>query len=306
MRKSLFIILIVCIWGIYSLTIIYGKKDSSELSGKVIAEQVKQSESAVLSEAELQDIMEASAGHEMEETLYIDMDYDGDSELIGIYFDDKDLCQAWYCSSDGQTCTGIYQGSNPVDTCTIEVLDLGEEAHIVLNTCHLLGTWKTCSILVLRKDQISCLLADKYGYVRMTDEGDIVLNVEAYDGMYDPDFGMNTHTWKDTYLFFDGSTYKEYGATKITEEEYLTYRNAQAVKDKIDRELRKSDTVSLEYSYYIRKNGIIHIQCDVHDGEGIQYGYYTVRYEGNELDENPGEYNPGQMETSFSDLEVVY
>ncbi len=262
--------------------------------------------STALNEAALQDILEVNAGHEMEETLYIDMDYNGKQELIGTYFDDEDLCHAWYCSSDGQTCIQIYQGSNPMDTCTIEILDLGEEAHIALNTCRLLGTWKTCSILALRDEQICCLLSDAYGYVKMTEEGDIVLNVEAYDGMYDPDFGMNTHTWKDTYLFFDGSDYKEYGATEIPEEEYLTYQNAKTVKDKIDRELRKNDTVFLKYSYYIRKNGIMHIQCDVYDGDEIQYGYYTVRYEGDVLDENLGEYNPGQMGTSFSDLEVVY
>ncbi len=263
-------------------------------------------EGSSLREAELLDIMEEGAGREMEGSLYIDMDYDGNNEMIGFYFDDKDLCRAWYCSSDGQTCALIYQGSGSLDACTIEVLRLEDEAHIVLNTSRLSGTWKTCSVLALWDGQIRHLLSDKYGYVRMTDEGDIMLNVEAYDGMYNPDFGMNTHTWKDTYLFFDGNTYKEYGAAKITEQDYLAFQNAQTVKDKIGTEMRQSDTISLEYSYYIRKNGIMHIQCDVQDADAVQYGYYTVRYEGTVLDEDLGEYYPGQMETSFSELEVVY
>ncbi len=93
-------------------------------------------------------------------------------------------------------------------------------------------------------------------------------------------------------------------SAKITEQDYLAFQNAQTVKDKIGTELRQSDTISLEYSYYIRKNGIMHIQCDVQDA--VQYGYYTVRYEGTVLDEDLGEYNPGQMETSFLELEVVY
>ncbi len=43
---------------------------------------------------------------------------------------------------------------------------------------------------------------------------------------------MCTRTWKDTYLFYGGNTYKEYGATRITEETFLSYQNAQALKDK--------------------------------------------------------------------------
>ncbi len=79
--------------------------------------------------------------------------------------------------------------------------------------------------------------------ILLPDEGDVLLTVEAYDGCYEPDFGMTTHTWKHTYLCYDG---------------------------------------------------------------GIQYGYYTVRYEGGILEREPGEYNPGQMDVRFSDLEAVY
>lgn len=268
---------------------------------------LKQPESRMLSKEELLDITEANAKHEMENYIYTDMDHDGDNELIGVYLDDRDFCQVWYCSSDGQTCALVYQDNSNADTCTIEVLDIGDETHVVLNINCLFGPWKNYSILALRDEQISCLLADEYGYVRMTDEGDIVLNVEAYDGMYDPEYGMYTHTWKDTYLFYDGSNYKEYGATEISEDMFLTYENALAIKDRIDGKWMQPDTELLKYSYYIRKNGIMHIQCDVYSDSGeIQYGYYTIRYKGNVLDEEPGEYNLGQMGTSFSDLEVVY
>ena len=87
----------------------------------------------------------------------------------------------------------------------------------------------------------------------------------------------------------------------------MTYRNAQTVKDKIDAQWKQSDITALEYTYYIRQNGIMHIQCDVQDESGgMQYGYYTVRYEGGILEREPGEYNPGQMDVRFSDLEAVY
>ncbi len=263
-------------------------------------------------------LMQSAAQHEMEDYRYVDMDHDGACELIGVYLDEEEHYQAWYCSSDGQTCEQVYQNDHNLwNVCRIEILDIGEETHIVLNCMNEFDPWKTFSILALRDNKVACILLDQYGSVRMTDEGDIALNVVKYDGEESPDGGMSTRTWKDTYLFYDGDTYKEYGATKITEETFLTYQNAQTLKDKMEEELRQPDTVSMEYSYFKRRNGIIHIQCDVQTDSGvIKYGYYTVRYEGNVLEEELGEYNPGQMWESlaggswpgfWSDgIEVVY
>jgi len=260
-------------------------------------------------EAKLLDKTQSAARHVMEEHVYIDMDHDGAKELIGVYLDGP--YHVWYCSSDGQTCMPVYQNENRCgwDGCTLEALDIGEETHIVVNAFLLLGTNKTYTILAMRDKKMECLIADNYGYVWMSDEGDILLDVEDYDGMYEPGDGvMKTHTWMDTYLFYDDGTYKEYGATRITEEEFLIYQNAQALKDKIEAELKQPDTVSMEYSYFRRRNGIIHIQCDVEADSGvIRFGYYTVRYKDNILEEEPGTYNPGRMwEGGFSWLETVY
>lgn len=267
------------------------------LRGSDIGTQSISIDDTQVHKAQLLEIMELCAEHEMEDCVYVDMDHDGAEELAGVYFDEKNHCQAWYCSSDGQTCMLVYQGNSDADTCIIETLDAGDETHVVLNNCCLFGPWKYYSILALKKKEIVCLLSDQNGYVRMTEQGDITLTVEAYDGMYDPDYGMTTHTWKDTYLFYDGSTYKEYEAAEITENEFFRYQNAQTVKDEIDRAWSQPDVQSLEYTYYIRNNDVLHIQCDVfYDSGEVRYGYYTVRYEGNILDKEPGEYNPGQME----------
>ena len=102
-------------------------------------------------------------------------------------------------------------------------------------------------------------------------------------------------------------TLMEYGAKEIAENEYLSYKNSQNIKDMIANELKQSDTTKLEYSYYVRKNNVLHIQCNVYSNSGtIQYGYYTVRISGNSLDEQLGEYTMGQMKPSFSDLDVTY
>lgn len=171
-----------------------------------------------------------------------------------------------------------------------------------------IGTRKNYSIIALESQKAHCLLADRYGYVRMTGEGDITLDVEDYDSMYDSASGILVgHTWKDTYLFYDKNTYKEYGAVQISEEEYAQYKNAQLIRNKIAYDLNQPDTVSLQYSYFVRANGIMHIQCDVYDRYGdIYYGYYTVRYENNVLDKELGQYHDGCMAPAFSNLEVVF
>lgn len=268
------------------------------LKGSDIGTQTIGIDDAQIHETQLLEIMEVCAGHEMGDYAYIDMDHDGTDELIGVYLDEKNHCQAWYCSGDGQICRLVYQGKSDVDQCIIEILDVGDETHITINNVCLFGPWKYYTILTLKNQEMACLLADQRGYVRMTEAGDIALTIEAYDGMYDPDYGMTTHTWKDTYLFYDGSTYQEYEAAEITEEAFLSYQNAQTVKDEIDSAWKQPDVLSLEYAYYIRDNGILHIQCDVQYKSGeIQYGYYTVRYEDSVLDKELGKYNPGQMMT---------
>ena len=108
-------------------------------------------------------------------------------------------------------------------------------------------------------------------------------------------------------IFYDGSQYKEYGATEISEKEFMEYQNAQEIKDTIEKELWQSNISFLDFSYFRRKNGILHIQCNAYNDLGeIWYGYYTARYVGSELSVDIGEYNPGQMASSFSDLEIVY
>ncbi len=51
----------------------------------------------------------------------------------------------------------------------------------------MMSTGKNYSILSLKDGNISCLVSNNCGYVCMTENGDITLEVEAYDGMYDPD-----------------------------------------------------------------------------------------------------------------------
>lgn len=252
--------------------------------------------------------VEAASGRQMEHHVYVDMDHDGKSELIGVCRDETEIYQTWYCGSDGADCRLVHQNDLWLEECAIGLLDLGRETHVVVNAYNMMGTSKNYTILALWDKEIHCILSNQYGYVSMQDSGDITLDVEAYDGMYEPTInGYIMHTWKDTYLFFDGKTYKEYGATQIPEEAFLQFSRAADLKKSIARELTQPDTVEIQFTYYIRANGILHIQCAVCNTLGnIEYQYYTVRYSGQEIAGGLGEPNYGQMEPYFSNLEVVY
>ena len=178
-------------------------------------ESMQSFEKKPLSKEELLAITQTTSGKQLENYVYTDMDHDGSKELIDVYSNNMGLYQTWYCSSDGATCLLVHQNNKGMDACKIELLDLKNETHVVINAYCMMGTEKNYSIISLKDKDISCLASNKYGYVRMTENGDITLDIEAYDGIYEPDFGMNVHTWKDTYLYFDGKTYKEYVAKEI-------------------------------------------------------------------------------------------
>ena len=260
-----------------------------------------------IDEESLLTIIQDAAGCEMETYVYVDMDHDGFKELIGACSNGGAGYLTWYCSSDGKTCCLIQEHNIDAETCTLKLIELDHETHVVINTYNMIGNGKRYTIIALKDSAIACLLSNKYGYVYMTESGDIILDVEYYDAMYDPDGGLRGHTWYDTYLYFDGETYKEYGAIEITEAEYSCYENAQVLKDMIANELEQPDTVKLEYSYFVRKNNIMYIQCDRYDDSvEIYYGYYTVRFADGILDDQLGEYMEGRMAPYFSDLDVTY
>lgn len=265
------------------------------------------SASVTSTEQKLLAITQNAAGCELEAYVYVDMDCDGLEELIGVCHDDENIYHTWYCSSDGEACLKLHQNDSWMDTCVIELLEYGNGAHVVINAYCFIGNQKNYTIIALRDGAASCLVSNSYGYVYMTQEGDIILVAEDYDAEYESDIGMMGHTWKDTYLYYDGEAYREYGATEITEDEYLQYENAQALKDMIADRVSGYYTETLKFSYFVRKNNLLHIQCNDCSVYGsIEYGYYTVRIHGNALDERLGEYTAGMMAPSFSDLEVTY
>jgi hypothetical protein len=282
--------------------------DYSRLSDRLITSAwIKDYEKGLLA------IMQSACEYPIYTYVYVDMDHDSASELIGVCFDDEKYVQTWYCSSDGAVCKLVHQSNFRWDGCEIKLINLEQKTHVVINSFRAMGPDGDYSIFTLRDSDIIYIISEKYGYVQQLGD-DIGLMVQAYDGIIDfADGPLVGHSFKWTYLCFDGKKYKEYGAKLISETDFLKYENSQEIKDAAAQAMAaefepdRYGKYCIKYSYYIRTNGIIHIQCDAYfDSGAIYYGYFTVRYVNNTLTGEIGEYNKGQMAPTFSDLEVIY
>lgn len=269
-----------------------------------------QTTSTSLTEEALIEIMQKACGSDLQTYLYLDMDNDGQKELLGTFApDNMSAFQTWFASSDGTICKEVLRSSMTFDECAMEAIPLEHETHVAVNTYNLMGTSKFHSILALQNSEIICLDENSFGYIGADDNGNIFLSIEDYDGMYDPDIQVYmTHTWKRTYLTYDKTqkTYKEYTAKQISEEEFLKLKNAKECLETIRAEHTKENTKEIQFSFFIRKNGILHVQCNEYDTAGfIYYSYYTMQYQGDTILDAPGEQNDGQMSESFSQFEAV-
>lgn len=254
-------------------------------------------------ERKLLDSLEKESGQQAETYLYTDMNHDGEKEMVGVTLKDGRY-QIWYISGDGSICEQAGTTVQEMDACELAEMDLGTETHAVINVYNMMGTNKQYSILAIHEDKPELIVSNHYGYVHMNEKGDILLDVEEYDAMYDKETeSWLGHTWKNTYLYYNSGVYKEYGAVTLTDEEFMNYDNAEEVKKDI-QEQNGSD--GIVFSYFLRENEILHIQCVLEEGDYIRYFYYTMNIDGNYLWGDEDNYHEGSMQTSFSELEVTY
>lgn len=248
--------------------------------------------------------LENISGYEMDQYLLIDMDHDGLEELIGVYADDL-LWQVWYINNSGDVCEHFPISAQGFDQCNLELVEFKNETHVAVNVFNMMGNNKRYSILALKDQKLQALVSDQYGYVSQNEEEDILLNVEAYDGYYDSASGIYmSHTWKDSYLYYDNGTYKEYGALKLSEKQFMQYENSSDILSDIRHE-KNSDEI--QFSYFLRENGIVHVGCSLTtEDESIQFFYYTLQTDGRHLTGGLEDVYEGQMESYFSTLEVTY
>lgn len=99
--------------------------------------------------------------------------------------------------------------------------------------------------------------------------------------------------WQRYYLYWDYNkqSYQNYDIKEITEEEFLSYENAQTVRDEVEAAIKEDSKQSLhsvdlnvgnhiDYSYYKCDNGIIYVNYVITTDSDILY-YYSIFMERN-------------------------
>ena len=143
----------------------------------------------------------------------------------------------------------------------------------------------------------------------MTEEGDLLLTTLAHDAFYDPAVGALIGLGeKQSYLFYQNGAYGEYGATELTQEEFNALQGVSELMSAIEHELRFEDVERMDCRYFLRANGILQVQCDLHAAEGgVEYGFFTARcQDGAVAPSSMGSFVGGQLESPLTSLEVVY
>lgn len=260
-------------------------------------------------EARLLGLLQEAAGREMMRHLYLDMDQDGEAELLGVCLNtDAHLYEVWYCSSDGQTCTLAEQDKESMESCFLDPLVLDGETHVAVNRG--LGTdTRFFSVLALQEGKMRCLVSWQPGAASMTEESDLLLTTLAHDAFYDPAVGgLIGLGEKQSYLFYQNGAYGEYGATELTQEEFNALQGASELMSAIEHELRFEDVERMDCRYFLRANGIFQVQCDLYRADGgVEYGYFTARCQDGTVDPALiGSFTNGQLESPLTTLEVVY
>lgn len=268
------------------------------MSGMDALESVERFEEAVSATADTQ-----------YQYVYEDLDRDGEKEFVAVTEEELGY-EVWYCGSDGSRCEKVCEIDQAMDGYGLEILRLEGETHVVVNSYNMMGNAKKYSILALKEGSIKSLVSDYWGYVYQNGDGDIVLDIESYDGCYDADLEHYImHTWNDTYLYYDGEKYREYGAAVLTEEEFLkSYANGLEVLDKIRQSTELAEGESLEItSIFVRGNGIVQIQCEHRYAYGtIYFFYYEYKSDENKKFSGGKELIYGQMRAVLSYLDAVY
>ncbi len=241
--------------------------------------------------------------------VYEDLDHNGSKELLAVVEGGQGYL-VWYCADGAAECEMVCELNHRMDCYKLEILRLEGETHVAVNAYNMMGDSKYYSILALEDGSVKSLVSENWGYVYLNDEGEIVLDVEAYDGYYMADMGFcSTHTWKDTYLYFDGEKYREYGAVMLTEEEFLgRYENGSDILDEIRGQTETAQGESLVFSaIFVRGNGVVQIQCEHrYAGGDIHFFYYELRDGGDNRLFGMGMPNDGQMGVVLSELEAVF
>ena len=255
------------------------------------------------SETELLSIIESQSGYTVDDYLYIDMDHDGESEMIAGYLNpDTEALDFWYCNSTGSECFMMNIDTGWLPYFSLGYLPYDDETHVIINTMPESGTGYF-SILSKEGEDLYLLCNKNYGNAYQVGT-DIQVSVDNMDAYYDPDMGfLSGHAYEETYIYYDGESYHEYPAIEISEAEFYSYQDAGLYPGIGFTPPSELDMMK----FYQRDNGYLYIQLGVKntDTGRINYFYYVYQLIDNRVVPVDGLTNmaDGQIQEYLTDLD---
>ena len=224
-------------------------------------------------EDELLSLIETASGYTVQDYIYVDMDCDGASEMIGGFFNSDYMAEFWYCSSDGQECSNLNLDTGNLPYFSMNYISYNSESHVVINTYPEVGSGYF-TILAKRKGKIYALCEKNWGNVKQVDQ-EITVTVDNSDAYYDADMGWNDgQASEETYIYYNGITYHEYPAVELTETELFAYQDADLYPG-----IGFTPPSELQLlRYYERENGYIYYQFGVRNTDTGDINYFYYKY----------------------------
>lgn len=250
-------------------------------------------------------LIRTSAGRAVVDYQFADLDQDGSKELIGAVKSGDARWDIWFASNDGSQIKRLNQESILFDNCATTLLPQDGETHVAVNFSNLTDDTQETYVFAIQNRKPTALIEKMAASIWLGEDGQILLSVNGNDGYAGPDAKSSlTHTSKNSYLYYDGATYKEYGATLITQQDFLSYTGASQALAAVKQDL--ATAVSLDMTFYRRANGLVYIQCAAKDATGgTEYTYYSYTTQDHAITGTPMAYR-GQMAPYFSTLPVTY
>ncbi len=246
-----------------------------------------------------------AAGRAVVDYQFEDLDQNGSKELIGVVKSGDARWEIWFASSDGNRILRLNGESILFETAVTTLLPQNGETHVAINFSNLTDDTQESYVFALRNGEPTALIAKMDANIWLGTDQKPMLSVKANDGYQGPDEETQiTHTSKNSYLYYDGTEYKEYGATLISQQEFLSYGGASQAIANVKQDMAAA--VSLDLTFYRRSNGLLYIQCAAKDTEGgTAYTYYSYPTQDTAITGTPMAYR-GQMAPYFSTLPVTY
>ena len=272
--------------------------DENVLEENVIAENATQSE--ILHEEDFEEQLKRVVQEKTEQPVFAIYDFSGSKEedpyayvftgeMVEEFGDAMFQGSLWY--ANGQDSILLM---DKIETSAFEPVIIEENDHLLLNVgSDLHGSARSYIWAVNNhKPQLVLETSDSC----FIDNGSLA-SVKSFISN-----SAGGRIWQRYYLYWDHDkqSYRNYGIKEITEEEFLSYENAQTVRDEVEAAIKEDSRQSLnsvdlnvgshfDHNYFKCDNGIIYVNYIITTDQDILY-YYAILMERNGtvvLDERP-------------------